>query len=72
MKKIDIKLLQDALASNGGGINPNWYSQASKDRLFKSGLIQWKPNHSSHKTNYSMLITLTEKAKAEIDSWLPN
>lgn len=66
LKRTDVKLLQDALKSNGGGINPDRYSDASRDRLFEAGLIQWKPNHCSVKTGYTSLITITTLGKSRL------
>lgn len=66
LKRTDIKLLQDAFKSNGGGINPEYYSFASRDRLFEAGLIQWKPNHCSAKTGYTSLITITKAGKNKL------
>jgi hypothetical protein len=58
--RIDIKLLRDALASNGGGVNADMYSVASRTRLMKAGLIQWKPNS---RTVFVSLLTITKAGK---------
>lgn len=58
--KPDIKLLRDALASNGGGVNADLYSNASRQRLMKAGLIQWKPNS---RTVFVSLLTITKAGK---------
>lgn len=63
MKRPDLKLLRDALASNGGGINSDLYSTASRTRLMKAGLIQWKPNS---RTVFVSLLTITPAGKEEL------
>lgn len=40
--RTDIKLLRDALASNGGGVNDLFYANATIQRMVKAGLIAWK------------------------------
>ena len=63
LKNPDKKLLLDALRSNGGGVPEMSYSEASKARLFKAGLIQWKPNQAKSR-NQTLLLTLTQTGKA--------
>ena len=60
LNKNDIKLLRDALASNGGGVNSELYAEAVKARLMKARLIQWKPNQ---KVMFTVLITITPAGK---------
>lgn len=60
MKPVDWKLMQSALSSNGGGVNADLYSEASRKRLMKAGLIQWKPNDKSSVP----LLTLTKEGRA--------
>jgi hypothetical protein len=60
MKPVDLKLVQAALSSNGGGVNADFYSEASRKRLMKAGLIQWKPGN---RTGVSLL-TLTKEGRA--------
>lgn len=66
LRPVDMKLLRAALASNGGGVNADLYSDASRTRLMNAGLLQWKPNQ---KVVRIMLLTITpagrEKIKAE-------
>jgi hypothetical protein len=65
LRPIDTKLLRAALASNGGGIDSDLYSVASRKRLMKAGLIQWKPNQ--HKSNhFANLLTITPAGKDEL------
>lgn len=65
--KTDVKLLRAALASNGGGINPDMHPEATRKRLMKAGLIQWKPNHCSHHTGYTSLLTITAAGKKALE-----
>ena len=65
LKRPDLKLLREALATNGGGVNSDLYSDASRNRMLKAGLIQWKPNQ--HKSNYfASLLTITAAGKEEL------
>ncbi len=59
----DRAMLLAALASNGGGIDSEMYPEATRKRLMKAGLLQWKPNQrkSGH---YVMLMTLTAQGAA--------
>jgi hypothetical protein len=58
LRRTDKALLLAALASNGGGVDSDRFSEATRKRLLKSGLIQWKPNQ--HKSNhFALLLTLT-------------
>jgi len=66
MRRPDLKLLREALASKGGGVNPNLYSEASRLRMMRAGLIQWKPNHCNHHTGYTSLLTITAEGKEEL------
>lgn len=63
LKRTDIELLRAALKTNGGGVFPELYSQAARVRMLKAGLIQWKPNHTSHHTGYTSLLTITPAGK---------
>lgn len=63
--KPDIKLLRDALASNGGGVNADLYSNASRQRLMKAGLLQWKPNS---RTVFVSLLTITKAGKEALEN----
>lgn len=56
----DRAMLLAALKKNGGGIDSDMYPEATRKRLMKAGLLQWKPNQrkSGH---YAMLMTLTER-----------
>jgi hypothetical protein len=66
LNKNDLKLMRDALASNGGGVNSDFYPEAVKKRLMKAGLIQWKPNQ--HKSNhFASLLTITATGKRELE-----
>jgi len=65
LQRSDIKLLSDALASNGGGVRDERYKDATINRLIRAGLLQYKPGQ---RTIYTTLLTITkagEKALAK-------
>ncbi|NEX63425.1 hypothetical protein [Noviherbaspirillum galbum] len=63
LTRTDKRLLRDALASNGGGVDSDFYPKACRERLLKLGLIQWKPNQ--HKSlHYASLLTITAAGRA--------
>lgn len=66
--KTDIKLLSAALASNGGGVDSDLHSIASRTRLMKAGLIQWKPNS---RTIFVSLLTITPAGKEALEGLQP-
>ncbi len=65
LKRTDLRLLEAALKSNGGGVDSDFYASATVARLLKSGLIQWKPNQSKS-NHYASLLTLTTQGKEVI------
>lgn len=64
LRAVDMKLLRATLASNGGGVNVNnGYSEATRIRLMKAGLIQWKPND---KSSFASMVTITPAGRARL------
>lgn len=66
MRPIDFKLLRAALDSNGGGVNSDFYSDSSRNRLIKAGLLQWKPNS---RTPFVSLLTITPAGKEALKEY---
>jgi hypothetical protein len=56
LKRTDVKLLEDALKSNGGGVGEIFYRDTTIQRMLNAGFIQWKPNCNA---KYSTLLTIT-------------
>lgn len=42
LKRTDVKLLRDALASNGGGVHSYLYADTTIGRNFFAGRMKWK------------------------------
>lgn len=61
LKRTDVKLLEAALKSNGGGTRDVWHAPTTIQRMLKAGFIQWKPNCNA---KYVSLLTITQAGKA--------
>ncbi len=62
LKRTDIKLLMDALKSNGGGVTDWLYGVATQRRMLNAGLIQHKPRHVG-------MLTITAAGKDALDEF---
>jgi hypothetical protein len=68
LKRTDIKLLADALASNGGGVRDERYKDATVNRLIRAGLLQLKPGQ---RTIHTTLLTITKAGEKALAGYTP-
>ena len=60
LKRTDVKLLEAALKSNGGGTRDVWHAPTTIRRMIKAGFIRWKPNCNA---KYVSLLTITKAGR---------